>query len=99
MSSAPRISNAFSLGETPKPPPRALFTAALALALAGCPEEQGSTGAPSAGPAATHAAVSATPPPPAPTAPPAVSSAPSGPVHDCPAGSTGDGRAVVDGAA
>jgi hypothetical protein len=62
--------------------------AAVALVIAGCDQEQSTSGAPSAS-APTPPASSAAPTPPAAT--PAPSASASGPVHDCPAGSTGDG--------
>jgi hypothetical protein len=64
------------------------MTAGFALFLGGCSEEQGTTGAPAARSAPTPAEPSATVP--SATAP-APSATASGPVHDCPAGSTGDG--------
>jgi hypothetical protein len=67
---------------------RALLTAAVAASIAGCSEEKSTSGAPSASSAPTAPAASA----PAPSASaPAASATASGPVHDCPAGSTGDG--------
>ena len=77
---------------------RTLITAAIALSIAACSDEQAKPGAPGASgapsgsaapkpPATASAAVSA-----APAAPPSASAsaAPTGPVHDCPAGSSGD---------
>jgi hypothetical protein len=63
---------------------KALLTVAVALSIAGCSDEKSTPAAPSASAAPPPPAVSA--PAPAATAPP-----PSVPVHDCPAGSTGDG--------
>lgn len=71
------------------PVARALMTAAIALSISACSEDHGAPAAPSAS--------SPTPPPPV-TAPAPSAAAPAptasvaaGPVHDCPAGSTGDG--------
>ncbi len=63
---------------------RALCTVAVAASIAGCSEEPS--------PSAVPSAKSAAPPPeaaPAATAP-AATAKPAGPIHDCPAGSTGD---------
>ena len=68
---------------------KALMTAAIAVAIGACSEEHSTP--------AVSSASSAPPPPPVSAAPAAVatapvaSAAPSGPVHDCPAGSSGDG--------
>jgi hypothetical protein len=75
MSSVNRISNV-------------LITAAAVVSIAGCSEEHSTSSAPSASSASTHPEVSA--PAPSATAP-AASATASVPVHDCPAGSTGDG--------
>ena len=75
MSSPNRISKVFTI-------------AALAACIAGCSEEHSTSAVPSANSASTRPEVSA----PAPSATAPVASAKeSGPVHDCPAGSTGDG--------
>ena len=64
---------------------RALMAVAVAAAVAGCSEEKSTSSSPTA---PAPAEVSA--PAPSAVAPPP-SAKPSGPVHDCPAGSTGDG--------
>lgn len=64
---------------------KALMTAAIAMAIGACSEEHST-------PAAASASSAPPPPPTASAAPaPAPSAAPSGPVHECPAGSSGDG--------
>jgi hypothetical protein len=69
------------------------MTAAIAVSIGACAEEHSTSGAPSASSAATPPAPSASASSaPAPSAiAPAASVSASGPVHDCPAGSTGDG--------
>jgi len=68
---------------------KALMTAAIAVAIGACSDEHSAPAAPSASSAPPPPPVSAAP---APTAPaPAPSASASAPVHDCPAGSSGDG--------
>jgi hypothetical protein len=67
---------------------KALLTAALVACIAGCSDEQSPSTATSAHASATPPAAST--PAPAAAAPPPTAQ-PSVPVHDCPAGSTGDG--------
>ena len=68
---------------------KALMTAAIAVAIGACSDEHSTPAAPSASSAPPPPPVSAVP---APTGPaPSASAAAGGPVHDCPAGSTGDG--------
>ena len=66
---------------------RALMTAAIALTIAACSEDKPAPAAPSASAAPPPAPVSAAP---VPTAAPAPTASATGPIHDCPAGSSGD---------
>ncbi len=68
---------------------KALMTAALTVAIGACSEEHSTPAVSSASSAPPPPPVSAVPAAAAPA--PAASAAPSGPVHDCPAGSSGDG--------